>query len=377
MKLLFLTGTRAEWGFSQPVIDLCRARNIPYEICATNMMMLPSYGNLVEELRQKEYNVQEEIFMSLEGHTHVTMAKSMAVFMTSFVDTLHRIKPTWLVLAGDRGEALMGTIAAGYCYVPIAHIQAGELSGNIDGIARHAIGKFAHLHFCSNTDAAERLRRLGEEEFRIHQVGHPGLDAIAAGNITPIDALEKKYSLSTKDPYIIVVFHPVTEDFAFVENQARMLISAIEKLPLKKIWILPNNDAGAGKLRSIITLGRRADTLMFENVTRSDYFRFMAHARCIVGNSSSGLTEAPSFALPTVNIGRRQESRIRGKNVIDSPFDPEALNRSMALALSDGFRNALRGMENPYGDGHSAERILEVLATTPVNDKLLVKRLTY
>ena len=377
MKLLFLTGTRAEWGYSQPVADLCRGRNIDYEVCATNMMMLPAYGTLIDELRRDGYNVGGELYMSLEGHTHATMAKSMSIFMSSFVDTIVREKPTWVVLAGDRGEQLMGSVAAAYCYVPIAHIQAGELSGNIDGVARHAIGKFAHIHFCANKDAADRLKKLGEEEFRIHQVGHPGLDAIVAGDITEVKAFKEKYSFDLEDPYIIVLFHPVTEDYEFVEDQASMLIEALEKFPQKKVWILPNNDAGAGKLRPIIRRNRKSDTLMFENVTRPDFFRLMTHARCMIGNSSAGLIEAPSFDLPTVNIGRRQESRVRGENVIDAPFQLDTITQSITTATSAEFRQKLKGMTNPYGDGHSAERILEILKNTSIDDKLLVKRLTY
>ncbi|MBU2214119.1 UDP-N-acetylglucosamine 2-epimerase (hydrolyzing) [Patescibacteria group bacterium] len=377
MKLLFLTGTRADWGYAQPIADLCRDQNIDYEVCVTNMMMLPAYGTLVDELRRDGYNVGGELFMSLEGHTHATMAKSMAIFMSSFVDTLVREKPTWVVLAGDRGEQLMGSVAAAYCYVPIAHIQAGELSGNIDGVARHAIGKFAHIHFCANKDATDRLKKLGEEEFRIHQVGHPGLDPITAGDITEVKAFKEKYSFDVEDPYIIVLFHPVTEDYEFVEDQASMFIEALEKFPQKKVWILPNNDAGAGKLRPIIKKNRKSDTLMFENVTRADFFRLMKHAQCIVGNSSSGLLEAPSFGLPTVNIGRRQENRVRGENVIDTPFQLDTITQSITTATSTEFHQKLKGMTNPYGDGHSAERILEILKNTPIDDKLLVKRLTY
>ncbi|MDP6561572.1 MAG: UDP-N-acetylglucosamine 2-epimerase [Candidatus Peribacteraceae bacterium] len=377
MKLLFVTGTRAEWGFQRPIVDLCRKENIEYEICATNMMMLPAYGNLIEELKSDGYNVQGEIFMSLEGHTHATMAKSMAVFMSSFVDTLVRVKPTWAIIPGDRGEALTAAIAAAYCYIPIAHIQAGELSGNIDGVARHAIGKCAHIHFCSNADAAERLKKLGEEQFRIHQVGHPGLDDIVSGDITPIGEFEKKYDLSTKEPYVVVVFHPVTEDYDNLESQTETLIESVENIPMKKVWILPNNDAGAGKLRSIISHHRKADTLMFSNVTRPDYFRFLTHAKCLIGNSSSGLTEAPSFALPTVNVGRRQQDRVRGENVIDASLNTREVTKAIEQGVSDAFHKKIANMQNPYGDGHSAERILQVLKDTPIDDKLLVKRLTY
>jgi len=377
MKLLFLNGSRGEWGYIKPIVDLCRERGVDYEICATNMLMLPAYGSLIDELRQQEYNVTDEIYMSLEGHNHYTMAKSLSVFMGSFVDVLVRIKPTWIVLAGDRGEQLMGAVSAAYTYTPIAHIQAGELSGNIDGVSRHAIGKFAHLHFAANEDAAERLKKLGEEDFRVHNVGHPALDEIVEGAITPAEEITKKYSIDVSKPYFLVVLHPTTEDFELVDDQVQALIDALDAFEQEKVWILSNNDAGSAKLRHIIKKNRKANVHTFENLTRTDYLGFMKNASCIVGNSSSGILEAPTFHLPAVNIGRRQRNRVQGQNVIDTTFAAGEIRSAIERALSSEFIDRLKDSGNPYGDGQSAQRILSTLENTPVDDKLLVKNLTY
>lgn len=377
MKLMLLNGSRGEWGYIRPVIDVCRARGIATSICATNMLLLPAHGSLVEEIRQDGYTISDEIFMSLEGHNHFTMVKSLGIFLTSFVDVLRREKPTWLVLAGDRGEQLMASIAAAYTYTPVAHIQAGERSGNIDGVARHAIGKFVHLHFAANQDAAERLARLGEEPFRIHNVGAPQLDEMVRGTPTAWEELARKYQLPAIEPYFLVVQHPVTEELEQGPTQVLSLVTALSRYPQRKIWILPNNDAGSHLVRQKLLDMRTSDTHIFDNVTRADFLGLLKNARAIVGNSSSGLLEAPTFKIPAVNIGRRQADRVQGTNVINTVFDAEAIVAAIDRAISPAFAETLRGCVNPYGDGHSAERIVKILENTEIDDRLLVKRLMF
>lgn len=377
MKLMFLNGSRGEWGYIRPIIDKCRERGIDYSICATNMLLLSSYGRLVDEIRNQGYNVGSEIYMSLEGNNHGTMVKSLGVFLTSFVDELLREKPDWLVLAGDRGEQLMGAIAAAYSYTPVAHIQAGERSGNIDGTARHAIGKFVHLHFAANEDAAQRLERLGEEPFRIHQVGAPQLDELVSGDVASPAELQARHDLDVSAGYLLVVQHAVTEEMSKAVGQAETLAAALTGYDKPKIWILPNNDAGSNAVRQTLIHRRDGNTLLFDNLTRRDYLGLLKHASAIVGNSSSGLLEAPTFGVPAVNIGRRQADRVAGANVLHVDFDQDAIRRAIESAISPAFRATLRDCVNPYGDGRSSERILDILLKTPRDDRLLVKRVTY
>ena len=161
MKLLFFTGSRSEWGYIKPMLKICKKNKIKYNICATNMHLLDSYGSSYKEIEKEGFKISDKIYMALDGYNNFTMTKSMGVLFSSFVDTIMRIKPDWLVLAGDRAETLIASVVGSYCYLPVAHIQAGEVSGNIDGIARHAIGKFSHIHFASNKDASDRLIKLG------------------------------------------------------------------------------------------------------------------------------------------------------------------------------------------------------------------------
>ena len=376
MKLLFLTGSRSECVYIRPIIRLCEKRKVDYDICATNMLLLPAYGTLIDEIRREGFRVSDEIFMSMEGHNHYTMTKSLGVFLSSFVDTLNRIRPTWLVLSGDRAEQVMGAVAGAYTYTPVAHIQAGERSGNIDGVSRHAIGKLVHMHFAANEEAASRLQNLGEELFRIHNVGAPQLDEIVSKEFLDRKDLEKKYAVNCNQPYLLIVQHPVTEEMDSAFEQAMILGQAAESLDIQKIWVLPNNDAGAGAIRRALFKFRTDSTLMFDNLSRSDYLGFLARAACIVGNSSSGILEAPTLKIAAVNVGRRQVDRVRGENVIDVPFEETAIVEGIKHALSKEFQTTLHSCVNPYGDGKSASRIIDLLEDTAVDEKLLIKRLT-
>ena len=377
MKLLFVTGSRGEWGYIRPLVRLCEKRRIEYEICATNMVVLPGYGSLIDEIKADGFNVSDEVFMSLEGHNHFTMTKSLGVFLMSFVDVLHRLQPTWIVLAGDRGEQLMASIAGSFTYMPVAHIQAGERSGNIDGVSRHAIGKFVHLHFAANDDATQRLIRMGEEPFRVHTVGAPQLDELIEGMVATPEDLALKYDIDVQHPFFLVVQHPVTEEMNRAGEQLDALIAGLSRFDSAKVWIMPNNDAGSQVIRRGLRRARKRDTFVFENVTRRDYLGLLAQCSCIIGNSSSGILEAPTFKVPAVNLGRRQADRVHGKNVIDAAFEQERIGCAIEKALSAEFRESLRDCVNLYGDGRSAVRILDILEHTPVDDGLLIKTVTY
>ena len=379
LKLLFITGSRGEWGYIRPILRLCdRSPQFKYSICATNMHLLPSFGLSVEDIEADGFKVDYSIYMSLDGYNHTTQVKSLGICLCSLADVIANSRPDWIVLAGDRGEQLMGALAGAFCYIPVAHIQAGELSGNIDGMTRHAIGKFAHLHFASNEDAAERLVRLGEEPFRVHNVGAPQVDELAQGLYTPKAALEQAHGIDFGRPFLLVVQHPVTEEFEQAAEQIDVTMRALRQFDLPKIVILPNNDAGSLMIREGIDRHRHGEFHAFANLRREDYLGIMRLAAGMIGNSSSGLLEAPSFKLPAVNLGRRQHRRLQGPNVINVPFEEPAIVAGLRRALSPEFRAELQhNCHNPYGDGRSSERILNLLRETEVTEKILVKNLTY
>lgn len=379
-KILFITGSRGEWGYIRPILELINKRDdVDYVLVVTNMHLLSSYGNSFKEIERDGFKIHHKINMSLDGYNHYTQAKSLGVFVMSLPDIIESEKPDWILLAGDRGEQMIGAMVGGFTYTPVAHIQAGELSGNIDGMTRHAIGKYAHIHLAANQDAAQRLIRMGEEPFRVFNVGAPQLDELRNSQYSDIRELEKKYSLNlTAKGFILVVMHPITEEYAQIDNQVKVVFEALNSFDIPKILIMPNNDAGSLNVREGINKYKNGEYHVFTNLKRQDYLGFLKNTKCIIGNSSSGLLEAPTFKTPAVNIGRRQHMRVRGINVIDVDYDYNQIVKGIHKAMSKKFRDFLqKKCVNPYGDGKSAERIIDILLSTKIDDKLLIKNITY
>lgn len=381
MKLLFFTGSRSEWGYLRPILEICKRNRISFKICASNMLILDSFGDASKEIEKDGFKINDKIFMALDGHTNTTMTKSLGILLSSFTDTLSREKPDWLILAGDRGETLIAAIAAAYMNIPIAHIQAGELSGNIDGQARHAIGKFAHLHFASNKDASNRLIKLGEQKFRIFNYGAPQLDDLVNKKYMNIDIkdLEKKYNINLKKNYIISVYHSVVEEGLKNKDNFGKYMKFINSIKgYNKIWITSNNDAGSNIIKDIFYQNRSSDDYLFNNLPRKDYLCFMKYSKMIIGNSSSGIIESSTYKVPCINVGRRQNKRFRPKNVIDVlEISNSKLNKAFNKAISKKYIKSLSSIENPYGDGRSSLKIINRILKTKINEKLIYKELEY
>jgi len=207
-KIMILTGSRGEWGYIRPILRLMEKRDdVKPILVVTNMHLLSSYGSSYREIEKDGFHIDYKIHMSLDGCNHFTQAKSLGICLMGLPDIIENEKPDWLLLAGDRGEQLMGAIAAAYTYTPVAHIQAGELSGNIDGMTRHAIGKLVHMHFAANSDAADRLLKLGEESFRVFNVGAPQIDEMVQAKYSELEDIEKSLCVPLTNGYILAVMH--------------------------------------------------------------------------------------------------------------------------------------------------------------------------
>lgn len=376
--VLLLTGSRGEWGYIRPVLRLIeRDERLRYSLVVTNMHLSPEFGSSHREIRGDGFRIEQEIYMALDGYTESSMVKSLGVFLVSITDTVDRLRPDWILLAGDRGEQMMGALAGAHMNIPVAHIQAGEVSGNVDGQTRHALARYAHVHFAANEDAAARLIRSGEEEFRVHTVGAPQLDELLGEEGAAPEEVASRFRLTLDEPVVLVVQHPVTEQARFAGEQMQASLDALARLELQTVLIYPNNDAGSAELRARIDAFRRPWLRVERNLARRDYAGLLGVASVMVGNSSSGIIEAPSYGLPAVNVGRRQIGRIQGENVINVDHDADAIAEAIERALEPAFRQRLQGLPNPYGDGRASERIIDVLATSPVDERLLYKRITY
>ncbi len=377
-KIAIIAGSRGEYGYFQPIVrEIEKRENLDYGFIVANMHMLDRFGSSVEEIQKDNLKIEASIFNTFDGYNRLTMVKSLSVFMLQLPEILHNMGADMVLLGGDRGEQLVGAIVGAHMYLPVAHIQAGELSGNIDGVSRHAITKFSHIHFTSNQDAAERVLKMGEEPHRIHNVGAPQIDDLVEGLITPKEEIFRKFKLQNNKPIIIMLQHSVTEQFDQTEKQMEETMKALKDLDAQIIIILNNSDAGSNFLRRVVNKFRSPSMQVFSNLPRKDYSGLLNAADTLVGNSSSGILEAPSFKLPAVNIGDRQFGRLQGINVINSPHDAEKIIEAIKFALSEEFREKMIDCVNPYGDGKSSQRIVDILENISIDDKLLIKRLTY
>lgn len=377
MKIVFVLGARSDWGYIEPVIDQAVERGHHPIVWACNTVNLDEYGNLLLRIK-KGSRPQVEIHESLTvvaGGTTVAMAKSAAMVTSAFSDFLLNTKPDWVVLAGDRVEQLGAAIASCFSYVPTAHIQAGERSGNIDGATRHAITRLAHLHFASNSDARIRLQRSGESDFRIVQSGAPQIDYLQSR----ISAKSRLVStgLVPEGDYLLGMFHPETSSLETSLEQLDNLLAVLSQLDLPIVWIAPNNDAGGVSVRAKILDSLRSIDKFHVNLAREDFAGSLRNSRAIVGNSSAGILEAPTFKKPAVNVGRRQEGRFRGENVLDCDGSEESIQEALEYALSSEFAEELRDMINPYGDGNSARRVVASLEAVIDRPDLLIKQMEF
>jgi GDP/UDP-N,N'-diacetylbacillosamine 2-epimerase (hydrolysing) len=376
--IAIVTEARSSFSYFRPIVRLVDGDpELRYSLLVVSQHLLPTFGYSVEEIENERIEISDRLYSILDGYTPASMAKSTGVLMLSLTDSFVRLQPDWVLVLGDRGESLAAAYAAATMNIPVAHVQAGERSGNIDGMTRHAITRFAHVHFASGEEAAERLRRMGEEEFRIHTVGAPQLDELLHGELAPPDEVAARFELNLDRPVLVVLQHPVTEQFGEGVEQMRETLEAVCELEQQTVLIFPNSDAGSDDLRRMIERYHRPFMRVERNLPHRLYGGLMRVASAIVGNSSSGIIEAPLMQLPAVNVGERQRERARAGNVIDVPHDRAAIADALRRAMSPEFRRQMNG-ESPYvGDGRVSERIVEVLKATPIDERLLTKQIAY
>lgn len=379
-RIGIVTGSRGEYGYIRPIVrEIERDGSLDYGIIATNLHLLPDFGHSITDIEADGLKITDRLYMALDGYTPGSMSKSLGIFLMSVTDTLVRSRPDVILLAGDRGEQLMAAVAGAHMSIPVAHIQAGELSGNIDGMTRHAITRFAHVHFAASAGAAERLRQMGEQEFRIHVTGAPQLDELVQGEYLAPAEVSARFKLDLDRPIVLFAHHPVTDEYDSVAAQVHEAVEAVCALGLQTVAIFPNNDAGNLEVRRALERRHPPFMRIERNLPREVYAGLMNVASVIVGNSSSGLIEAPCFHLPAVNIGTRQRGRERGNNVIDVPDDRNAIRAAIERAISPGFRQQVRATgTNPYlGDGSVSRRIVDILKHLEITSELLQKQIAY
>jgi UDP-hydrolysing UDP-N-acetyl-D-glucosamine 2-epimerase len=373
-----VTVARSDYGIYLPVLRAIQADSaLQLQLFVSGMHLSPEFGLTVNGIESDGFEIAERVEMLLSSDTPEGITKSIGLGIIGFSQTFSRTRPDILVVLGDRFEMYAAAVAALSFRIPVAHIHGGELTqGAMDDALRHSMTKLSHLHFVATQEYARRVEQLGEESWRIMVSGAPSLDNLHSINFHAAEELEAQYDIQLEPRPLLVTFHPVTLESEQTEWQVNELLCALKQSGMRVIFTMPNADTKNAIIRRQITqYGQsQANVRILDNLGTRSYFSFMRVALAMVGNSSSGIIEAPSFSLPVVNVGTRQTGRLKAANVIDVGYPRNEIADGIRQAVSSSFHETLRNLKNPYGDGRAAERIIARLRNVSLDSSLIAKQ---
>ena len=369
-----VTGTRAEFGLLRWLMGKIHDHpELELQVVATGMHLSPEFGSTYREIEEAGFKIDARVEMLLSSDTNTAVTKSMGLGVIGFADAYERLAPDIAVVLGDRFEIFAATSAAMIAGVPVAHLHGGESTeGAFDEAIRHSITKMSHLHFVAADEYRQRVIQLGEHPGRVFNFGGMGIDAIKRIKLLSREELEHCLELSFGEKNLLVTFHPVTlEGVATSAAQMRELLVALVSLEdTTLIFTMPNADTGGRELSAMVRefAQTHPNAHVYTSLGQLRYFSCLARIDGVVGNSSSGLAEAPSFNIGTVNIGDRQKGRLKAKSVIDCAADRESIKTALETLYSTEFQSGLASVSNPYGNGGASEAIVNVLAEFPIEN---------
>lgn len=368
-KICVVIGSRANYSSIKSAMTAIQNHpDLELQLVLGASALLDRYGTVAEQIKEDGFEPLAEVFMLIEGENPTTMAKSTGVGLMELPTIFERIKPDIVLTVGDRFETMATTLASAYMNIPIAHTMGGEVSGTIDESIRHAVTKFAHIHFPASVEAKERIIKLGEREKDVYNVGCPRIDLVANIlndgvenlNQSLVDGVGDKIDIN--NPFVLVSQHPVTTEYGEGEKQIIMTLEAVREAALPAIILWPNADAGSDDISKGIRKWRENgfDNKMhfYKNLPIDHYITLMKKTNCLVGNSSSGIREGAFIGTPVVNIGSRQDMRERGENVLDVPYDKKKIYQAIDRQINHGPYKS----EPIYGDGSAGIKIASILS---------------
>lgn len=374
-----LTATRAEYGLLKPIIErLNSAPELDVRVVVTGAHLSPEFSLTYKEIEKDGIVIDEKIEMLLSADSTTSISKSMGLAMISFADYFDRINPDLLVVLGDRYETLAVCTVAMNQRIPVAHLYGGETTeGAIDESIRHAISKMSYLHFTSTPDYRKRVIQLGEQPERVFDVGAIGVENILTQNLLSQSELEKSLGFQLNRPYAMVTFHPVTlEDNQSEEQFQKLLDTVSNRKDIFFIFTKANADANGRIINKMIDsyVSNNNNAVAFTSMGMIRYLSALKYCNFVMGNSSSGILEAPSFGIPTINIGDRQKGRIQAQSIINCEPDQDSIELAIKLAMSEDFIEIARNVKNPYGNGQTSRKIVDVIKEFILNDKVDLKK---
>ena len=375
-----VTGTRADYGLLYWVLEKIHGDpELVLQLVVTGMHLSPEFGLTVKEIEADGFPIAERVEMLLSSDTEVGVSTSIGLGVMGFAKAFNRLQPDILVLLGDRFEILAAATAATVARIPIAHIHGGESTeGLIDEPIRHAVTKMSHIHFPAADLYAKRIRQMGEDPEKIFTFGAPGLDHIYLTDLPERQALQSGLGIDLTQGVAVITYHPVTLEFSTAREHMGNLLGALRNRDLTLVFTYANADTGGRVINQMIEafVKNEAHAYAFPSLGQRVYLGLLRIADAMVGNSSSGIIEAPSFELPVVNIGDRQRGRVKAANVIDCGVEQPEISGALDQALRKGFKDSLKGLINPYGTGQTSSRIVSTLKQIRLGEELLKKRFT-
>lgn len=361
-KVFVVIERRADYSRYKPILEkMVRDPFFKIYLVVTGICLLEEHGSDINYIEQDGFKISARVpmFKNERADTGAEMVRAFANVLWGLVDELEKARPDFVLSGFDIGANMAVTIAAAHMNIPVLHIQGGEVTGSIDESIRHAMSKFSHIHLPATEDAKNRLIRMGEDPANIYVVGCPSIDVLINTPYIAKEELQKEFNIDFSKPFIIMIQHPVTTEVGSSLDQIRETIHAVKELGVQCITLLPNNDAGYSKIIDEI---KQSGLKWYPSLPTDKFINLYRNAWALVGNSSSGIHETPTFRIPAVNIGNRQMGRERAANVIDVPNEKSAIKRAIEKALYDKeFREFVSTIVNPYGTGDSADRIIEVM----------------
>jgi GDP/UDP-N,N'-diacetylbacillosamine 2-epimerase (hydrolysing) len=379
-KICVVTGSRAEYGLLRWVMEGIRAApDLQLQLVATGMHLSPEFGLTYRDIERDGFCIDRKVEMLLSSDSAVGVAKSMGLGLIGFGEALQQLQPELVLVLGDRFEILAAAAAALVARIPVAHVHGGETSeGAFDEAIRHSITKMAQLHFVAAEEYRKRVVQLGESPERVFLVGGLGIDGIRKLPLLDRPSLESALGMRLGERNLLITFHPATLDGTDCTGQMAELLAALDQWPdVHLIFTLSNADTH-GRALSLMAeqyAAARANAHAYVSLGHVRYLSCLRHVDAVVGNSSSGLTEAPSFRIGTVNIGDRQRGRLKAASVIDCAPDRSSIGAALGKLYSAAFRAGLAGVRNPYGEGGASDRIVAVLRDHPLDG--IVKKAFY
>jgi len=377
-KVLYVSGTRAEYGLMKETLQHIQNHpNLDLEIAVTGMHLMPQFGDTIKEIKKDGWRLHR-ISATYEQDNAESMTRFVGKFIQLLTERIRKIHPQFILVLGDRGEMLGGAIVGAYLTIPVAHVHGGDVSSTVDEFVRHAITKLAHIHFPATKAAAERIIQMGEDPWRVHVVGAPGLDSVLNLPLCSKKELGERYHTDFSHPLVLVMQHPVTVEEGDAAKQMKETMEAVRQLRHQSIVIYPNADAGGRRMIRVIEQYRKYPFVqIIKSIPHRDYISLLKFSSVMVGNSSSGIIEAPSFHVPVVNIGTRQAKRERAGNTIEVPYKKNEIAKAIERTLFDiRFRDNVQKCKSPYGSGKAGQKIVATLNEIEINTRLLQKQLT-